>query len=110
MYYYVSHVTEYPIYEPAEGGYYYAGTTTESSRRFPTWKKANKFFQKAKKQFLEDHPWEVEQGRVHVWEESGVCKDNEGSCVRYHSRYIGEGEFVILTRGEYVENGWEPYC
>ena len=37
--YYVSYIREYPIYEPAEGGYYYAGEHVESCREFSTWKK-----------------------------------------------------------------------
>ena len=112
-YYHVSYVTEYPIYEPAEGGYYYAGTTVRHSRRFPSWKKANKYFQKLKRWFLEEHEAEFRQGRVNVYEMSGVSQkwgDNAGSSVRYASRYIGEGDEVVITKGPYQESGWHPYC
>lgn len=30
---YISHYEEYPIYEPAEGGYYYAGNQIVESER-----------------------------------------------------------------------------
>lgn len=56
-YYYVSYVEEYPIYEPAEGGYYYAGEQVMNYRKFSSWKKANKYFQKVKRQFLDEYDW-----------------------------------------------------
>ena len=105
--FYVSYITEYPIYEPAEGGYYYAGTQIQMCREFSTWKKANKFYQRCRKEFLEEHDWETE--RVHDF----CCGSVGKYCnphVSYRSRYIGEGERVELTKEKPVEHGWHPYC
>ena len=44
--YYVTYYEEYPIYEPAEGGYYYAGSRNVSVREFKSWRKARQFFNK----------------------------------------------------------------
>lgn len=105
--YYVSYITEYPIYEPAEGGYYYAGTQIQICRQFSTWKKANRFFQKLRKEFLEEHDWEMD--RVNNFACGGVSKWHN-PFVAYYSRYIGEGERVELTKEKPVERGWTPYC
>ena len=104
--YYVSYITEYPIYEPAEGGYYYEGTQIELCRAFTTWKKANRFYQKLRKQFWEEHSWEKE--RVNDYEFGGISKWHN-PFISYHSRYIGEGERVELTKVKPIEEGWHPY-
>lgn len=105
--YYVSYITEYPIYEPAEGGYYYAGTQIQMCREFSSWKKANRFFQKCRKEFLEMHEGEEDRINDATW--GGVGK-YVNPAVYYFSRYIGEGESVELTRIKPVEHGWTPYC
>ena len=107
MSYFVSYITEYPIYEPAEGGYYYAGTQIQMCREFDSWKKANRFYQKCRKEFFEMHEYELE--RIHEYFCGGVSKYG-GPEIRYNSRYIGEGERVEITRKRPVERGWEPYC
>ena len=105
--YYVSYITEYPIYEPAEGGYYYAGEQIQMCRSFHTWKKANRFYQKCRKEFIDEHGWELE--RVNDFVCSGISKWHN-PFVSYHSRYIGDGERVELTKTKPIEHGWEPYC
>jgi len=105
--FYVSYITEYPIYEPAEGGYYYAGTQIQECREFSSWKKANKCYQEWRRWFLEEHDWHKE--RVHECV-SGGCGKYCNPSVYYNSRYIGEGERVTLTREKPVERGYEPYC
>ena len=105
--YYVSYITEYPIYEPAEGGYYYAGTQIQMCRKFSEWKKANRFYQKCRKEFLESH--DGDEDRIHEYICGGVGKYG-GSVVYYRSRYIGEGEKVEVSRTKPVEHGWTPYC
>lgn len=105
--FYVSYITEYPIYEPAEGGYYYAGTVVEECYKFDTWKKANKKYQKMRKAFLEYYGADDEGIREYVC--GGVSKYG-GSGVYYASKYIGEGARVEITRKEPREKGWEPYC
>lgn len=105
--YYVSYITEYPIYEPAEGGYYYAGTTIEQCLEYSTWKKANKCFQAWRKEFINAHADEPERINDFV---SGGCGRWAHPFVAYNSRYIGEGEHIELTRTKPVEKGWTPYC
>ena len=111
--FYVSYITEYPIYEPAEGGYYYAGTQVQECYKFPTWKQANKCFQKMKRWFLAMHEYEVELGHVGVNEISGVRKFQGfdiGSSVHLYSRYIGEDEYIEISCREPHDKGYEPYC
>lgn len=105
--YYVSYITEYPIYEPAEGGYYYAGENVESCREFSTWKKANRFYQKLRKEFLE--MYEDEPERILDYICGGIGKYG-GSSVSYLSRYIGEGERVEISKVKPQGKGYEPYC
>lgn len=44
--YYVSYYEAYPIFEPAEGGYYYEGEALEQFERFGSLKSARRFFRK----------------------------------------------------------------
>lgn len=105
--YYVSYITEYPIYEPAEGGYYYAGTHIEECLEFWSWKKANKMFHKLKKEFREMYEWE----RGHFDEiEHGGCGKYCHPGIYFRSYYIGDGAELTLTRQKPVEHGWHPYC
>ena len=111
--FYVSYITEYPIYEPAEGGYYYAGEIVRECHEFSTWKKANKCFQKMKAWFLDMHDYEVELGNVDVNEVSGVRKFRGfdiGSSAVLYSRYIGDGERIEISCRKPHDNGYEPYC
>lgn len=105
--FYVSYITEYPIYEPAEGGYYYAGETVQFCRSFSTWKKANRFFQKCRKVFLEEHEDTPERINDAVW--GGVGKW-VNPAVYYYSKYIGDGEYIQITRKPPEDKGWQPYC
>lgn len=105
--FYVSYVTEYPIYEPAEGGYYYAGETVQHCRRFSSWRGANRYYQKLRAEFIAEHDWETD--RVIDLTPGGVGKWVNPAVI-YQSRYIGEGERVQLTRTAPVDKGWEPYC
>ena len=105
--YYVSHIVEYPIFEPAEGGYYYAGTQIVECLEYESWKEANKQFQKMRKAFLRDYEYDKE--RI-IDRQYGGCGKYKYPCVIYNSRLIGEGEQIQLTRQKPVEYGWHPYC
>lgn len=105
--FYVSYITEYPIYEPAEGGYYYAGEVVEDCREFSTWKKANKCYQQFRKEFLQWH--EDEPERINDYVCGGIGRHG-GSAVSYYSRYIGEGERVEISKKRPQGRGYEPYC
>ena len=71
---YLTHYTEYPIYEPAEGGYYYAGREANEYYRLNSVKQAKRKLAKMQKE-LEAEGFEVFEDRAYM-----------------HSKYIGESE------------------
>ena len=89
---YLTHYSEYPIYEPAEGGYYYAGQEAGRFYRLNSEKQAKRILKEMRK--------ELEADGYCVWE-TGAYK---------RSRYIGEGESWEIEKvyGS-NERGWEPY-
>ena len=99
--YYVTLYNKYPIYEPAEGGYYYEGREISWSFPFQEYRKARRFLKKCFKDCV-------------------ACKDTEDkywhtnanhSRFGVGSKYIGEGWYVVLERKQGSEvKGWEPYC
>lgn len=92
----VSHYEEYPIYEPAEGGYYYTGTELVETERLSR-RQAKKKFAKIVEELSNDE--------MDDW-----TYDGEWRITRY-SKYIGEGEFWCIERREGShESGWKPYC
>ena len=92
--FYVTYYQEYPIYEPAEGGYYYPGRDAIYSKGFDT----------------------KEEAEAHVEELKN--EDGEGGWEKYSDGYVRKGkyvgdaeEIVIETRKTYLsqEKGWKPY-
>ena len=77
---YLTHYEEYPIYEPAEGGYYYAGNSAMEKYTFRTKLGAKR--QLAKMQA------ELEEDGFVVYDDKAI---------RY-SKYIGEGESWRIER------------
>lgn len=71
---YLTHYQEYPLYEPAEGGYYYAGNEAFESFTFLTKWGAKRHLAKMK---------------ANLEEEGFVVYDNRAFLP---SKYIGEGE------------------
>lgn len=114
--YYVSWIREYPIFEPAEGGYYYAGEQVFYCKEYQTWKKANKAYQKLKKEFLDYCGWADEgPGYLHhprdlIINDCGGCGKYRRPLVRLCSEYVGKEEWIQLTRRRPVEHGRVPYC
>ena len=114
---YVTFISEYPIYEPAEGGYYYAGTTINEERVFRDWRDARQYYNKAKKEFVEyfgepltDEQWD-DYDR-HPWKyRDRVYEDRwRGRVGIYHStQYIGSGHELTITKKPRKEKGWVPY-
>lgn len=99
--YYVTIYNEYPIYEPAEGGYYYTGADISESWGFQTFRDAKRFIRKLYKECVQ----------------SGDTKSEYWYCNSNHlffgmdSYYIGEGWFIQLERKQGASvKGWEPYC
>ena len=93
--------SKYPIYEPAEGGYYYSGTQIEWSYAFNEYRKAKRFLRKLYKECI---------ARENNLDEYWHCNDSH-TRFGVGSKYIGEGWYIKLERkqGEDVR-GWEPYC
>lgn len=95
--FYVTFYAEYPIYEPAEGGYYYAGADAIWSQGFDTKEDAqlyaDAYVKNEKADFNE--PWE---------------QYSDGYALR--GEYIGEDQRVVIEpRNAYLHGikGWEPY-
>lgn len=91
--FYVTYYEQYPIYEPAEGGYYYAGADAVGSVGFNSREEAQEFLD------------------TEIKEEPGNWKRyNNG--YREHNKYIGEDRYYIIEpRKSYLSGvkGWEPY-
>ena len=105
--YYVSYIEEYPIYEPAEGGYYYAGEQVLYCHEYSTWRKARQAYNKIRREFEEEYEWYKE--RVHRYEPGGCDHWGDGPKMRYISKYIGDGAHVQLTNYRPKDKGWHPY-
>ena len=95
--FYLTHYTEYPIYEPAEGGYYYAGREADVYYRLNSIRQVKRKIKKFRKQLEED-------GFV-------VYIENDYCYVHKRSRYIGDGESWIVEKVYGSHNrGRVPYC
>lgn len=78
--FYLTHYQEYPIYEPAEGGYYYAGNEPFEYHRFWTKWGAKRYLAKMSTE-LESEGFIVTAKRAYL-----------------PSKYIGEGESWVIER------------
>lgn len=107
---YFTHYEEYPIYEPAEGGYYYAGNQIVTSERLSKRqckKRMRELIAQCEAENAEKRKREERTGqRFDYW---GISSDKNE--VWLSSRYIGEGESYVIERrrGSRVK-GYEPYC
>ena len=97
---YISHYEEYPIYEPAEGGYYYPGNQLVASER-KSKRQCRKDFEKIWQECLEENKDDPE----YPW-----IREN-ANYIYKNSKYIGEGESFAIERNQgSMEHGYEPYC
>ncbi len=94
---YLSHYSRYPIFEPAEGGYYYSGVSLVESERLSK--------RQAKKNLLEI----AKEASEDVFGEWKYLPNSR--MVTEVSKYIGEGDFYVIEKhkGSYIK-GYEPYC
>lgn len=107
---YLTHYTEYPIYEPAEGGYYYAGNEIAETERMSKRKakaEMNNIWAECEAENAENKKWEERTGqRFDYW-----CRSSDGNSIWRGSRYIGEGESYVIERHLGSETrGWHSYC
>ena len=93
--YYVSFYEEYPIYEPAEGGYYYEGKCVQLHYRVGSLKHARRLLRKLVAEAVEYHqPYDIV----------------EKNYARKTSKYIGrEKELRIETFLGMRESGYVQY-
>ena len=93
---YLTHYTEYPIFEAAEGGYYYAGQQAGDYYRLNSMKQVKRQLQKMSKSL------EAEGFNVLI---------SNHYCEAYRSdKYIGNGELWIVEKVYGSNNrGWRPY-
>lgn len=100
--YYVTYYNKYPIYEPAEGGYYYSGIEIVESHEFSTFKKAKLFLRKWYKNCIE-----CEDHKSKYWR----CNASKTFFGQPNQKYIGDGWYVQLERKQGKDvRGWTPYC
>lgn len=108
--YYVTYYGNYPIYEPAEGGYYYNGRQIFDVMTFNDRRKAKRAYYKWVKEFYEIHDAVEERiiqrdfGGFFKWDE-----DKEIAFVKTNSKYIGEDEGIIFSAAPVKEKGYTPY-
>ena len=92
IWYYVTWYDKYPIYEPAEGGYYYEGLDESYCYKFGTLKNAKKWLKK----WAEEYGYKVSSNGKHAYEES---------------HYIGEGTVIHIETVRGIHTcGYHPYC
>lgn len=109
--FYVTAVAEYPIYEPAEGGYYYAGTEIVWQRTFADRRKAKRFFNKTAREFQDEFE-DATAPRDHLPYRNSVNRYNRDGCymkITHDTQYVGEGHRLIMSNRPYVERGYVPY-
>ena len=115
---YISHYQEYPIYEPAEGGYYYPGNQlvrSERKSKRACKKELLRIWEECRKEneeygFKEDNlkEWDEIRRRTHNYPWIFNRKHNY---ISKGSHYIGEGESILIERKQgSQESGRVPYC
>mgnify|MGYP000005343712 FL=1 len=114
---FISHYEEYPSYEPAEGGYYYAGNQLVASER-KSKRQCRRNFEKIWQDCLKENEqngfvgndydeWAKIIGRLHVYP---WIRANANYIYR-NGILIGSGESYTIERKQgSQEKGWEPYC
>ena len=123
--YYVTMYSEYPIYEPAEGGYYYAGKAAEDliENEYETIEEAiadaKIWVKELNEGAFEDETWNFidlnpNTALKNIKEMAEQFGPEEGrTMIAYRpSKYIGEGaQLYIETPAAYKkdEQGWHPY-
>lgn len=115
---YISRYEEYPIYEPAEGGYYYSGNQLVESERLSKRackKELLRIWEECKKEneemgFREDNfeEWDhiTSRTRMTPW-----VFNEKFNIISRHGYYIGEGESFVIERNQGAsESGRVSYC
>lgn len=123
--FYVQMYDEYPIYEPAEGGYYYAGTTirdtydNEYDSLTAAIEDVRAWVDEMNADAWDDEVWtfvDIDAATVMqllAWDILDDGVRNARVTIAYrNSKYIGEGARIYIeTAASYRkgERGWHPY-
>ena len=101
---YVTHYKEYPIYEPAEGGYYYAGNEVSDC-----WKLSKRA---AKKMIREIYKELITENESDYHGYPLIFMSDDGNRVEIiKSGYIGDTESWVIERKLGSQRcGRVPYC
>ena len=107
MKYYLTYYEAYPIYEPAEGGYYYEGRTAikwwESEDVDELLNSISNFAEEKKKKKT---PFDFDDIKDEL-EKWGYC-----IVALTHAKYIGDDEYLVMETERAFhkyESGWHPY-
>lgn len=99
--YYVTMYEKYPIYEPAEGGYYYEGREMKWSYTCQEYRKAKRILRKLFKYCKKEGYTECK-----YW-----FQRDDHSKFGENGQYIGDGWYITLERKQGKDvRGWKPYC
>lgn len=104
---FVTLYVEYPIWEPAEGGYYYAGESVGGNPKKVKAGKGKREIAKLYRQIQEDIKDGCYRKTARAW-----ISDDGRECGVY-TEYIGEGFRYVLESKNHVGrqcHGWQPYC
>ena len=113
---YISHYEEYPIYEPAEGGYYYSGNGLVESERLSKrkakaeleriWIECQKENEEVRKYYNNNE--EKCYGKLWVRDKNYIYRNYDPYD---YNRYIGTGESFTIERHQGSQRkGRVPYC
>lgn len=105
---YLTYYEEYPIYEPAEGGYYYAGVSEECRYEFKTLNAALE----AVPELAEDLLLEFARTPSFWVDWKPLAVNGCLYVANHYDRYIGEDRYLVLETPSKVgglECGWHPY-
>lgn len=105
---YLTYYEEYPIYEPAEGGYYYAGVSEEYRYEFSTLNAALEAVPELAEELMLDA-----DGLDYIeWLWTRLSIAGRAYVAAYRDKYIGEDRYLVLEIPSKVgglECGWHPY-
>lgn len=113
---YVTHYAQYPIYEPAEGGYYYSGMEARSSERMSKRKAKARMEQvwacceKENEEVIAFYNGDETKLNGRLWLRDGYYFYRPHDPYETY-RYIGTGELITIERKRgSLNKGWQPYC
>jgi hypothetical protein len=103
---YLTHYVDYPIYEPAEGGYYYSGREVAETERLSL-RQAKRKLKQITEEAMKETPCDWKLMTNH--RRYGYL--NPGKALIRDSEYIGEGERYVIERTQgSLTTGRTPYC